>query len=299
VYTDPNGESFTAFAIGFVVGAYLTGSLYNKDFTPWSTGKNGDESWAWDDPGMYITMGIGGLAGGFGAAMGWGVIAEGYSFNMTLGTGIGEAVQAGAQFTASASGISFQGLGYATAAGGGGFLTYEAIKGINNIDPAVKEPYYKNGILYTNEADALQSLYYLSQGDEPTELIMYALHDGGYWYEPFRGYYGGEYKSNSNSNCYPYTHLYTNPMGTTYVSPSFNRSYSINYMAHPHPGSNPPSGADASFARNRNLNVFTLGYDRNIHVAERNTGYRVETGITFWDILLGRRSLRDYYSRLF
>jgi len=110
----------------------LTGSLYNNDFSPWSTGKSGDEFWAWDDQGMYITMGIGGLAGGFGAAMGWGVIAEGYTFNMTLGTGIGEAVQTGAQFLVSNSGVVFEGLGYATAAGGGGFLTYEAIKGIDN-----------------------------------------------------------------------------------------------------------------------------------------------------------------------
>lgn len=122
-------------------------------------------------------MGIGGLAGGFGAAMGWGVIAEGCTFNMTLGSGIGEAVQTGAQFLVSNSGVVFEGLGYATAAGGGGFLTYEAIKGINN---------YEMDYGKSNEIGP-----YISSTENPS--ILFDVHNTGASMQIAYTYSGGKY----------------------------------------------------------------------------------------------------------
>ena len=59
MYTDPDGEFFwIAAIIGFVVGAYLGGSVANQSLNPfkWDYGK-------WD---TWIGMGIGGALGFFG-----------------------------------------------------------------------------------------------------------------------------------------------------------------------------------------------------------------------------------------
>ncbi len=246
-------------------------------------------------------MGIGGLAGGFGLAMGWGVIAENYAFNLTIGSGIGEAVQAGAQFLVSNSGIIFEGLGYTSAAGGGGFLTYEAIKGINNIDPSPKEPYWTApNKLHSSESFALQQLMDLSYLTNK-ELIMLSLNDGSYWFEPFEGYsanHQGRYMQNTSSSSYVYTYWNTGS-GGTYIQPNIFTRYYVNSLFHPHPRSYTVSGADRDIAINRRINVFAIGYDHSIHVAEGVSGYRHQVGYTFWDVLSGRSSLRNFIRGIF
>lgn len=245
---------------------------------------------------MYITMGIGGLAGGFVATMGWGVIAENYAFNLTIGSGVGEAVQVGAQFLVSSSGITFEGLGYATVAGGGGFLTYKAIKGINNINPSPQKPYWSTtNKLHSDEAFAYYTLmdfsYYTNK-----ELIMLALNDGAYWFEPFEGFsanHNGKYMQNTSTRSYVYTYWNTGS-GGTYIQPNFLTRYYVDYLVHTHPRSYTVSKSDSDVARIRKINVFAIGYDNNIHVAEGVTGYRRQVGFRLWDILIGRASLKNF-----
>ncbi len=126
MYTDPSGESFIAFAVGFIIGAYFGGSLANKNLNPLK--------WDYNNSSTGAGIIFGGLAGGFSAAMSWGVISQGYSFNLSIGagfgsiqTGVGNAINLSANFLVSNSGVILNGIGYTTIAGGGAFLAYNTI----------------------------------------------------------------------------------------------------------------------------------------------------------------------------
>jgi len=85
--------------------------------------------------------------GGFASTMGWSLLTQGYSFSLNVGVGMNGLMQGGASFIVNNSGIIFQGIGYTTIAGGGAFLTYETIKGLNNSSLNVKKPKW-NGCLF-------------------------------------------------------------------------------------------------------------------------------------------------------
>jgi RHS repeat-associated protein len=124
LYIDPDGEFPWVFAIGFVIGAYAGGSIANNDWTPWNGG------WEWDGD-TFFAMAFGGLVGGFGGQ--WlfgtnGVLAGGTSLNASICIGSQSIGAVGANFSIGAgTGITLEGIGYATAAGGGLYLTGNAL----------------------------------------------------------------------------------------------------------------------------------------------------------------------------
>lgn len=126
VYVDPNGEFPLAFVIGAIVGAYLGGAATND--WQWNPGK-----WDYGDPGTYFGIIGGGLAGGLGGQ--WmfgpgGVLSGGTSVNVALGASFDKIGAAFANFSfGEGAGLAFQGLGYATIAGGGAYITANAPNG--------------------------------------------------------------------------------------------------------------------------------------------------------------------------
>ena len=118
---------------GALIGAYVGGSAVNNDWTPWNGG------WDWEDPATYFGIIGGGVAGGIGAQ--WmfgteGVLAGGSSVNVSLGATFDKIGTTFANISiGGGSGLTFEGAGYVTAAGGGAYVTVNTLnKWLNRND---------------------------------------------------------------------------------------------------------------------------------------------------------------------
>ena len=101
------------------------GSAVNNDWSPWNGG------WNWNDPATYFGLIGGGIAGGLGAQ--WmfgteGVLAGGAPLNISLGSAFDNIGAAFANISiGGGSGVTLEGVGYVTAAGGGAYVTGNAL----------------------------------------------------------------------------------------------------------------------------------------------------------------------------
>gem|GEM_PF-2129363 len=271
VFTDPSGE--VVFLIGFIVGAYIGGAWMND----W---KMNPAKWDYKSSNTWVGMIGGCLIGGFAASMGWYALTTNYAFNINVGiSGLQGAFQGGAQFLVSNSGIIFQGLGYATAAGGGAFLTHEAIKGLNNRDVKVERPRWSEKYFQESEDDAKELLL------ESSRLFnvetTYWSTSKGYYFEPIQGNaYGYSYdpisltmidynvsigyQSNTINSTYRYTYV-ENLGGNLYLSPSIFELSLVYNRAHTHPKSSPPSASDLTFSYLFGIPCIVFGWNGSVY----------------------------------
>lgn len=199
-YTDPDGENPLAFIIGAIVGAYLGGTATND--WQWNPGK-----WDYKDPATYFGIVGGGLAGGLGAQ--WmfgpgGVLAGGTAVDVSVGLTANNAGAAFANFSfGEGAGLVFEGLGYATIAGGGAYLTAQALNSLfdgntppstdqtviselNNVRQAYGNAWYANsgeiGPEFSGSfGDWANKINHLGQRKwtDPESGMSYYINDGG------------------------------------------------------------------------------------------------------------------------
>jgi RHS repeat-associated protein len=110
VFTDPSGEFLIAFGIGFIVGAYIGGSLAEG-------GELNPTKWAWDYNTVMNGVLPGGILGGIAGGGGWG-LATG-AFKLSVGAGVAGIGEVGIAYD-QISGTDFQ---WTTSAGGGGSIS--------------------------------------------------------------------------------------------------------------------------------------------------------------------------------
>lgn len=105
-FVDKNGKfPFLAVGIGFLVGAYIGGSLANYNFNP--------SKWDWNSGSTYLGMTLGGIAGAFA---GYGIGVGYLGFNFTFITPV---VAIGINYSTNEKGEHKWDGGYTTIAGGG------------------------------------------------------------------------------------------------------------------------------------------------------------------------------------
>lgn len=105
-FVDKNGKfPFLAVGIGFLVGAYIGGSLANHNFNP--------SKWDWNSGNTYLGMTLGGIAGAFA---GYGIGVGYLGFNFTFITPV---VAVGINYSTNEKGEHKWDGGYTTIAGGG------------------------------------------------------------------------------------------------------------------------------------------------------------------------------------
>ncbi|MCL2683093.1 MAG: FG-GAP-like repeat-containing protein [Bacteroidales bacterium] len=265
-YIDPSGEIvILAAIIGGLVGAYLGGAMTNDwNFNP--------AKWDWNSGQTYIGIFGGGLMGAMGGAMlGYSLANAGYSVGISLGFEFGGIATVGAEFLAANGTLMLQGLGYATAAGGGIWLTNELRNKNKQKDPVKITQKDNNRHFFTGtEYEADQLLRAISQihGVE----AGYWKTDRGYYFEPLQGYaymplrddlwnfigFGDVgYKYNTSERNYYYT--YTDERyGRRYIHPDFMTSARILGHTHSHPR-DPRSGWGAE-----SRNDLWLAYHLNL-----------------------------------
>jgi len=295
-YVDPSGEiPILIPIIGAIIGAYLGGAATNNwDMTPWKSGSN-DKSWNFKSPDTYFGMIGGAIAGATISAYAYGLLFENAAINLTVGTSLGNTFNGFANFVVSNSGIIFEGLGYTTVAGGGAFITYEAMKGINNDDVSVEYPKYDYPFFHGGEYEALNLGRELSKISN-AEIKGYYTNNG-YYFESLSGYVSsGKYYENDIRHCYSYTYI-NKVNNISYLQPNFSQSHAIYYTFHYHPHNSPPSKADMKWAERREIRSYIIGWNGSIYGTWQ--GVRGYTGYTLYDIYRGNYSLLNNYYGLF
>ncbi|MBG0781144.1 MAG: hypothetical protein H0S84_02625 [Bacteroidales bacterium] len=257
MFTDPDGELFgiddaiviTALAI---IGAYTGGVGMNE-------GEMNPLSWDWQSPDTYFGIGFGALLGYVG---GYGLVHPG-----TVGFALGLGSPAGGIYLAgNASDWNFE---WSTVAGGGGSIDLSQPVSINDIingsNDRVKlsvvgnTSYWDGRFFHGTEEEARRNLVENSKflGVE----TAYWATNKGYYFAPTRGnaFYPedifGEgdlnlsagYRENTLSSTYRYEEVYRTGDYNLYILNPFVSKYGyvkVNYRAHTHPGSSPPSVKD-------------------------------------------------------
>jgi RHS repeat-associated protein len=257
MFTDPSGELFgiddaiviTALAI---IGAYTGGVGMNE-------GEMNPLSWDWQSPDTYFGIGFGALLGYVG---GYGLVNPGtVSFALGLGSPAGGIYLAG-----NASDWNFE---WSTAAGGGGSIDLSQPVSINDIvngsNDRVKLPvvgntsYWDGRFFHGTEEEARRNLVENSKflGVE----TAYWATNKGYYFSPTRGsaykatdFFGdGDwnvpigYQENTISSAWRYEEVYKPDYDNLYILNPFVSKHGfvkVNYRAHTHPGSSPPSVKD-------------------------------------------------------
>jgi hypothetical protein len=271
MFTDPDGELYgiddailiTALAI---IGAYTGGVGMNE-------GEMNPLSWDWQSPDTYFGIGFGALLGYVG---GYGLVHPG-----TVGFALGLGSPAGGIYLAgNASDWNFE---WSTAAGAGGSIDLSQPVSINDIVNGSNErvklsvigntSYWDGRFFHGTEEEARRNLVENSKflGVE----TAYWATNKGYYFAPTRGnaFYPedifGEgdlnlsagYRENTLSSTYRYEEVYRTGDYNLYILNPFVSKYGyvkVNYRAHTHPFSNPPSVPDKNIS-------FILGFKGKVY----------------------------------
>jgi hypothetical protein len=235
-----------------IIGAYTGGVGMNE-------GEMNPLSWDWQSPDTYFGIGFGALLGYVG---GYGLVHPG-----TVGFALGLGSPAGGIYLAgNASDWNFE---WSTAAGAGGSIDLSQPVSINDIVNGSNErvklsvvgntSYWDGRFFHGTEEEARRNLVENSKflGVE----TAYWATNKGYYFAPTRGnaFYPedifGEgdlnlsagYRENTLSSTYRYEEVYRTGDYNLYILNPFVSKYGyvkVNYRAHTHPGSSPPSVKD-------------------------------------------------------